>query len=1151
MGSHVTRASCSTAFASVVGKSAAPKLSTYTGVSLDALVDYERAALHLSHNLDDLQHSAATATESAPTQATASTPTSGSGPTAVSQPPRRPLFLVDVGVQYTLQKRRENKQHRCKTNGDDGVAVKAAYCDGVPVLLQELAWEWSHSTQRKHQRSTTAAARPPAFSGEQMATWCARTSQLLRDFVSSRRYEKAMKRTGRAVATDARVRTSVPAVRRHGEISSDGEHRTPRPIVFRELFQSYAVLSRSLTTQHGRTATLTAGPSSSAGSTHSVTPSMWCAVLCQFLCALPEPLMPSLCSRRLEPLAGKPSSGPSAATVSTSSADAVHVAVRRVVKQSFLSTDVVAYTTFCFVLNLVHRHRAELSGGEVEAVARAVVRASSLVQLTREVAHACKPEVRIFFPPLTRVDARSAPASAAAAAAVVVQETEPREDVLNRDELTAVVTASSPAPASTPPRAEGCAAPLVQPKAAAGATAVGNGAPGQPTSRMAPPRDEDTSSESERVTAEAPANDARGRPAEAQPAASTSFVVAAKASPVSATPSTAGGMMRQPATSPSSATASDEDDSDSERYPLATATHDIPVAAQRTEEARHTSPIQQQGFERDAAIAESPPQRHPVGRVMISTATPLTDISPLRKKKSGSPLSDHRCRIAQLDVKPQATRSDDQDMQPPCLQTSRPELSPLTASKLGSALYPSALEVPAAAETETKALLHAFRLFTKHPLPATPDGLSKNGEGDDPHSRSPSGRCDSPQSFSIVSARMCAASRPPQWVSSPQVRHATLTTNTFLQDERQPVPGCGSAPAPLSTEASAAPLPVMAYRAQAEKPLLTALMVAKQRFLAAPTPTPSGETSVTPSPSNAAGLPGRSAAAGGTASKSGIDHRLESVMTYSCERVCSSAQSPAESLKATSSSPHEPSLQPDALGPLSDRRDLPERSQRCAEEPHPTLRKCTVVCDAVHRTVTSSDILSGMDSSPAEHCSHDAQENQQPHVSHRGAGLDGALSPTAIDNRDHVAGAGHAHVGAPFRSHEGHMSSSVTTPLKVKTALPTNPAVGVPDAQQLKGLVQELEKLRHVVRTLESQQFVQVRQASAQTSELQAQCLELQHQQREQGRQLCLTHAQLRSVGKELEDLRSVRAHLQMQLAASQQESARLRDSLLFGVANT
>ncbi|KAG5477481.1 hypothetical protein CUR178_05185 [Leishmania enriettii] len=1210
MGNNATRSLCTGADDTAAPNSAAARLFTYVGVPLDALVAYERAALRLSHSLDCLRGSAAEATASAVVRAAASTPEGRGGSKSVSQPPRRPLLQLCVDVQKALQPQCAQQQPLCHTGKDKTmVAGESAYQDGVPVLLQELAWEWRSSTWRERQGRVSSAGRPPALGAEEMATWNIRTAQLLQGYVRSRRFEKALRHARKAAATSSGGCPSATLERQKGRASSAG---APPPRVFRKLFKAYAVLGGSLT-QPRRIGGRGASRSSAAHFPSDVTPSMWCALLCQFLRALPGPLMPSLCGRRLEPLAGAPSSRPTGDATPASVTRAAHAAVRRVVEESFISTNAVAYMTFCYVLHLVQEHRAELTGDEVETVAQAVVRDSSLSQLTREVAHACKPEVRLFWPPPVSAGASSKAAPAAARAPRL----ELRRGGRRRSSSLARVTSSSTT-VSASLKGTTAAAAAVKAQAAAGATAMGCMTAAQHEGGTTPPSGGNTScvssncsavegaeirgggisdgSGSDESAAGDGAPDAQGRLAGAKATAHFS---------VSAT-----------ATSPSSATISEGDEGESERYPPAVAACGLSVAAQPTEGACHALPVSLQDSLRTAAATESHAELQRKERCMTSSAAPFSTSIPPASGNNNSPAPEHCPRDGQQSIKRTIPLSEDDGMRLLSMPASRQELTALDISKLNSALDPSELEDLGAMEAEAEALRCALQRFSKPSPAAATSSRGHDGDSGGCRARAPEGESCSQQGAFISSVGAFWAPAPPR---RPQLSssHGTGPTSTSSgRHERHLMPRCSSAAAaapaiarPLpspsldlkpstSAQESAVRLPTMAYRALGEQPLLTALMIAKQRFLAAQTMTPTDDSAVALSPPHAAACVGWNAARGDNSSGGVADHRLERVMTCAREMGWTSLESLLESLKAAKlhshgaaaavseaeaaplSTTHPQELKPEALGSSSNAPDVLDWPQPRVEVPHHARGR--VVADApIPRRMRPSSAFSRDDPSITHERSAYDRESRQPHAPQRGAdshrsspspeaeiddsamrsevtlafGGGGVLharpqraplpsSPTA--NNGCVAGTGHEQFGAPLQSHGGRTSSGLTTPLTM-TTLSTIATAGAATAQPLSGLDQELAKLRRLVRTLESRQFVQARQSSAQTSELTARCAELQHQQLEQEKQLRLACARLLHVGNLLEELRSVKTCLQGQLMVSRQEGTRLRDALLLG----
>ncbi|KAG5476954.1 hypothetical protein LSCM1_05287 [Leishmania martiniquensis] len=1191
MGNHATRSVCASAHDAAAAKGTAARLSTYAGVPLDALVAYERAALRLSHNLDSLRRSAATATKSAAERLAASTSAGGGGPATASKLPRRPLLQVCAEVQKKLRQDWDQKKTRSNTAKDKAaVAEGSAYQDGVPLLLQELAWEWRRSASRERGGRASRAGRPTPLRAEEMTTWNTRTAQLLRDYVRSWRYEKALRQARKAAAAGAEGCTSATAVSRKDGASSGG---APRPRVFRELFKSYEALGRLLTRSRSGGGGGTARSSFDRSTSH-VTSSMWCAVLCQFVRALPEPLIPSLCSRRLEPLAGAPSRRPSAAVAPVPAARAAYAAMCRLIEESFIPANVVAYTTFCYVLDLVQKHRAELTGDEVETVAQAVVRESSLYQVKREVAHACKPEIHMFWPP--RRSAGASPTAASAAASAPAGKL--RRDGRGR---------SSSSSGTLTANGSASAAVAVKSRAAVKATAQGSMTAVQRGGGMTPSSDGDTSSylssdassaergeaggraigeesDSEEIVVGGGAADAQGRLAGAMAAAHTSVAVPIKTLPGSTAHAAAGGGMWQPATSSSSVTTSEEGTSESGRYPPAVAARAISAAARPAEDVPDAPSALQKDSWRTSAAAESRPQVERKQRCVTSNAAHFSMNVPPVRESSNSLASEHRRGIGHHSVQRIVPLTEDDDMRLLSMPACRQELTALDVSKLNSALYPSELEDPAAVEAEAEALRYALQRVREPSPAATTSSQRHDGNDDSPHPRSPEGKSGSPQGAVVGSSSASAAPVPPQLSSSHRI---TPTSTPLPRDECHPMPRCSRTatatpalarpptspssylkPSP-SVQGSAAGLPVAAYRAQAEQPLLTALMVAKQRFLAALTTVPKGENPVALSPPRGGECAGWFAASSVGRSGGVADHRLERVVACAREMGWTSVESLIESLTAAAASITE-------TGSPS----TPRAPELKPEAPHHARRRAAAYA-SVSGLTTPFDTVLGLDCSVTEDRSRCGRECQQPHAPRQGAdshlsvpsprteaadsalpigrmhafcgsgvarthpqGVALASSPKAGNGP--VAGTGHAQLGARLQHHKGHMSPSLTTPLEKTTSL-TIPTTGAAVAEPFSGLDGELKKLRSLVCTLETRQSAQACQSSAQMSELSARCAELQHQQLEQGKQLRLACARLLDVRDMLEELRSVKTHLQGQLMAAQQGGARLRDALLLG----
>ncbi|AIN98950.1 hypothetical protein LPMP_250870 [Leishmania panamensis] len=1171
MGCHASRSFCSSDPDAAAGTAATARPFTYTGVPLDALVAYERAALHLSHDLDHLRHSNAMATAAALARASASQPTSGNCPRPAPQPPQRPLLHASVDAQRYLQWQHEQQQHHRHTNKDsEVVAVEAVYQAGVPVLLQELAWEWGSSAARECHGHASDAGRQLVLRAKQMAVWRARTAELLHKYVTSRRYEKALRHARKAAQTSARPRApaaAAAAAPQYGGISNDSGHYVPQPCVFRELFKSYAVLAHSLTTSPRVTATASARSSHAPKSTSTVTPSMWCAVLCWFVRALPEPLMPLLCSRRLEPLAGAPPRSPVAAKASTPTTQTTYTAACRVVEESFASTDVVAYTTFCYILHLVQEHRTELTGEEVEAVAQAVVREPSLAQTTREVARACKPDMHIFGPPRTSVGT-----SSRVTAAAMAREKGPGETGRGRSSLTADTSPSTLVPTFL--QVSACAAALEKSKTPAGGTAKEVMASGQRSDAMASSSDVGDRSEPEGVAAGVEATEVQGQLAEPKAAIHASASVAVKAATPSTTPAVASGEMRRQTTSSSSTTVSEEDGSVSKRCPEAVAAHAIPAAAQPTGIIRHASPVPQKGSLAAAVTTESHPQPHLKERLITSSEEPLLRGTSLICESKTPLASEHCYDVAQRSVKRRATLSEDEDMQVQSVLASRPELTAFTVSKLNSDLCPSVLEDPGAVEAEAEDLRRALQPFSEPPLTAITNARNDEDGGGGPHPRPPKGESGSPQNPDIDCATTSLAPVP-----LPSLPHHITPTSTSPRDEqRHQMPEFGGAETPTPATAllflpwaqeSAAPLPASAFRAQAEQPLLTALMIAKQRFLVALRVTPKKE----------------STAGSEDCSSSVVDHRLERVMACAREMGWASSEGLIESLRsahghlhdktstvpgteaAALSSARASALTPNALGSSGDRCDPSDLPQSLAEAPR-QAQKFAAVCVPISGLMGSSDVFSSVDASMAENRVGYGRESQQPHGPHQVAVVENTFLSTQTESADSAvrvettrefcsSGAARTNLQngplpSPSATEDVRRCSNLTTPLTMMTMSASATAdAAVAAAQPLSGVEQELKKLRCLVHTLESQQFVQSQQSSAQTSELRARCAELQHQQLEQEKHLRLARARLLEVGKELDNLRDAKTHLQMQLAASREEGTRLRDALLMDEART
>ncbi|GET89179.1 hypothetical protein, conserved [Leishmania tarentolae] len=1143
MGCHTSHPFCTNAHDTAAATGASTQLSTYTGAPLGAVVAYERAALRQSHDLNHLRRSAETTTKRELVHSTASLPTGRNGPATASQPSRRPLLRVCINVQRTLRQQHEQRQHHSHADkGKEAVAEDTAYQDGVPVWLQELAWEWRSSAAQERERRTGKTGRSPTLSAEQMLRWRASTAELLYAYVRSRQYKKALQRARNAAATGARGRApaAASATRRDEDCRSDGGHGAPKSRVFRALFKSYAELGRSLTTSHRAAAGAASSTSSSATSTRTVTPSMWCAVLCGFVGALPEPLMPSLCSRRLEPFAGTPPSESAAATTPTLTTHATCAAVRRVVAESFISTGVVSYVTFCYVLDLVHEHRAELTGEEVEAVAKAIVREPSLTQTTREVAYVCDPEARMFWPPRTSLGASSTVAPTAMVREKVSEEEGSR--------LKGVSVAGGGETGVDGPLAEA------------------------------------------RLTARA--------------------AVEVKVRAPSTAPAAAGGGMRLPPTSSSSTTGSEENGTERERGPPAAAACAIPAAAQQRKDMPRASPVPQQGSSKAEAAPVSHQRPDQKGRLAGGReASPLKD-TPSVGESSSLMASEHSSCVVQHSAKQLMSPSENKDTQVSSVLASRPDLTALSMSKLNSALCPSAVEDLAAVKADAEDWSYVSQQSSESSLCETTSILSQDdSDGDGIYPRYRGGGNDASQRTSLDKVSASVAPVPSQPPPLSPSHCITLASPSSPREECYLLPKFGGAAAPTSPIAvlpaalpqkSTERLPSTAFRAQAEQPLLTALMVSKQRFLAALRMTPTREAAATLPPTQTAERMGPDPAGVKDRYESSIDHRLERVMACAREMGWTSLEGFIESLKAAQwrsldqtptntgaeaaalSSPHAP-VKPGAFGSSSHHLALPHLSQARTEAVQQQAQKCSAVPVSVPGLMGSSNILAGANSCTAECRSGHSPESQQPNASPQvgdachafpssqtesdnsvmrvestGALCSGIASQSCLqgdslllppaDEISHVAGTGRAHISAPLRGHEGLTSSCLTNP-STGPAMSTSGTANYAATQPLSELEQELTRLRHLVGTLESKQSIQAHQSSVQASELQARCLELQYQQIEQAKQLRVAREGLMSVGKELESLLEVKAHLQMQLAVSQQEGTRLRSALLLDEA--
>ncbi|KPA79516.1 hypothetical protein ABB37_05340 [Leptomonas pyrrhocoris] len=1223
------------------------KLSSYAGVPLHALVAYERAALDLPHDAEVLRRNAALHLQAAL---------------------HTPLTETKDQVHLPFFSRATRR-----VSSDEALTPNAPrdsyYVDGVPVWLQEVAQLWNASSSEQRRclcRSSGGAAAGSASSAvlraEQQAAWVNGTTQQLHDFVSTHKFVTALQHARKLLKRRPQGAHSPPSSSLAGQLSSQP--------VFAELLRSYEALACAIN----------GGPAASASTAvgTSITASMWCVLLCRFLRSLPEPLMPALCSRRLEPLltqtVPRPIAEPQgkAPTLPSLSSAAQRTALR-VTLDSFAAISAVDYVTFCFVLHLMYQHRTEVTGGEVEAVADAMVREAAVPHVVREVAHACKPEARMFWP-TAQVNIDVTSAKAQQEVEYVLPTTTTAVQSSGEDDSKMGLRSGKALPRT------GAAAPTaVRVQTRSEGTSVGRGGMALPSSEEESSSTSDDSSVASSTFTNNNNKKQLETPLEAEestPKHSGAFAApngevqnaliqqpVGNERPPPTKSSAAGGIMQWHDSSSSSSDSDEVDDADgvsgkvlkatkstgnaaavdtrtSRRLPAATAdtvhaamaatagpsTSTAPSSVDKAHTAQHGTAASSSFSENNALLPKSQLPRSVNTTTITSTAvfadTPsMVGVSPVRKNEfsllsrnerdgtitaeeeggEGRDVRDTSIPSALFSrhdhSNTERVMREDEDGMPPSALVNQPEPMPLRASRNSSALHPSALEDPLAEEGAAEALRRALQMFREVPPAAAPTGV--NASSRSPAPVGPSRERDETGAGQPSDVR--SAPRPPGMLPSSPCTAGLLTPRDLLhhqqqqeeqrdaQQQRPPLSSTTSAALPptgTARSATASSTPAAALTALTARPLLAALLDAKQRFLAAPVCPPfvlcnhqhGCSTVAVPPFAKEEGdeafsvLTGQSGVPTGPPARDGS----HSVAASAINNISHLAELPPRTdLLPQRGQVMEAATEVTAYKWTSARTsgagapsDLPPSNTSIPPEAQRTLPVGVVVNSnssaggdqrasvrspyEVHRLSTSSTVASASASLlRLEHTTEFRKGSGRSTVLTEGNGKarEGNFDATRTSlltcspdadaltrNREDVDA--DAQGGLMRRRLSG---SSLVTP--DDTALTTT----VNAATSLTSMERQLRGLRDVVRALESNQLVQARQAAAQTSELTARCAELQCQQREQEQQLRHAQSRLTAVRHELEDLKDDKARLQMQLTAARQEGAQLRDALLTG----
>lgn len=335
------------------------RLHTYTGVPLIALLSYEYEALHLPFSPEEF-----------------STRCSNEWAATPQQTPLHPRH-VDPSTPPLLAELRGGNAGATRDIRRGG--------DGVPLLLLEVATIWDAHIAPP---SPSSAASSIAASSTPTPAWCEMAEKALHDFVVSGKLARRLRRARQRKTSQKRKPSKTPAATASANLSDDIPDASS--LVFWDFFQ---VIARPLDLAP------------------TELPSAYLlALLHLFFRLLPEPLLPLLCSRRLEPIfAGSTAAigahretsrrGSTASAATTASSASLRQRTLHVVlRESLVRHRPAHFAVLRFALQLLWRHRWDLTGAEVEMLARAVVREDSLQHVVREVARSCKPEARLFWP---------------------------------------------------------------------------------------------------------------------------------------------------------------------------------------------------------------------------------------------------------------------------------------------------------------------------------------------------------------------------------------------------------------------------------------------------------------------------------------------------------------------------------------------------------------------------------------------------------------------------------------------------------------------------------------------------------------------------------------------------------------------------------
>ena len=1074
---------CMTTPDTAVATGSPVKLMTYTGVPLHALVAYERAALDLPHDVPRLQREvtqcllAAEQPCAAQTQNTTGahrdTPAAAAGEPFFS---RAALHMFDGA-------------HASSERGS------TRYVDGVPVWVQEVAQRWNASAP--HMEATTWRA-------EQEAAWASGSAQLLRDFTASQKFAKALQH----------VRKKLKSLPRH----SDGPFSSP--LVFAELMRSYETLSRNISCRGGSVSC-----SGSAAGETSLTPSMWCGLLCRFLRGLPEPLMPALCSRRLEPLlaaapaqcqradrAGSAAPFPSPAVLS-----APESAALKVLRDSFVSTRVVDFVTLCFVLTLTHQHRAELTGGELEAVAEALLRESAVPHVVRAIAHACKPEARMFWPATEKPSGTST--------------------------STAVARSREERPAEESPQRAG--------EAHAESEAAGHGGMVPPSSKddsdSASDDGSSSSSSDEASSAQEDSGHEKPQPAAAPVEAEGSTMEERDGAPPHRQPSddktppsgTAGQIMRwHDSTSSSSFSTVEEEKNEDD-----------------DDAKNNEGEVSSDRFGKVANSSEKPPCT--VAPCFVTPPSPR----PLTKQPTTAP--HHNAVVAVAAKKPTMTVAGTTAAStPPAAhleQAPPPSSSNNAAAASGvRGVMQRTLHHPAGAATATTSTTNETAAAAAMTTLADTTSLAD---------MSPVRKND----VSLLSR--LDRDGTVDFVGDTRVSSAFFSRNEPQDATRERA--YETLPSPLVSQSEPSQLhpqflrsalyPSVPEEALAKESVMEGLGRALHPFGNAPASGSVPSRSLGAEHSNNGGTrdgnPSAVSMVPSLSLGSGVvltprnEGRQQQQQQHQQERPPLPSTAPAAALtttttkdtsEAANNSPPAPPVF-SSTAPYRAQRAQPlvvallEAKQRFLAAPVSTSIFNFVTASA--SPVTESAGVSPNGCAATEGVSvkqDDAARLRRVLVCAREQGWSPDDLLAALQSGQH---------GPPSQSSLTTPQDATAPTSAAAAAMIDSSALGQSDkaTSSLSAIEKELRRLREMVSALETSQFVQMRQASAQTSVLTARCAELQRQQHEQEQHVRFAQSSLKDVQQQLEDLKDDKARLQMQLTTARQEGAQLRDALLTG----